>query len=529
MFGPVPSLYDSDTASLSAPSSSQPSISNGVFGTVLLPPPIPKSSGSSSSGEDDKEDAEGESVFRTLAKRLSSLSSPSLATNEKSNDDQKTRQRASFILHSSSTSSLASSSSSHTVWTDKTSHTAPPIPTIPPWALNSVREEAGAANRTVKYGNRRGTIADFTPSSSLPPSRNQPTSRMSTSDLPNQPRPVSVSLDPTATWMSAAEAPKFSRHGLAGNGVVMPMSKRESMAKMKSVGSIRTVNSTATLSQPAATKRDDEGGRKPESILRTDRRDDGVGRKSESIPRTDATNNPDVVNTKPKEKEKEKVLKRASLPSSFGTTTATISVSSSAGGENVPPLPRRTISKSDFLLNTSRTSLSIPSDSAPETFPRPPSVVTFPSVTRRSATLARDSVSTAIDDNPLHFLNETPEEFARRMSGITLPDTQETRPRQKSFKQIFMRITTVPMSAGKKSKPTKLPPDTLMPPLDPPPGMRFEKPVNLSVQSLPLTKEVHEFGCNQAGVARGNKRFKGIKKKWNAVLATVKGQPDPRL
>ena len=62
-----------------------------------------------------------------------------------------------------------------------------------------------------------------------------------------------------------------------------------------------------------------------------------------------------------------------------------------------------------------------------------------------------------------------------------------------------------------------LPPETLMP-LDPPPVARFGKLASSSVPSLPSTKELPECGD-----ARGGKRFKSIKKRWNAVFGTVRG------
>jgi len=153
----------------------------------------------------------------------------------------------------------------------------------------------------------------------------------------------------------------------------------------------------------------------------------------------------------------------------------------------------------------------------------PPTTVTFPSSTRRGSTLQRGYSLTAIDENPPSppSSDDTDAEFGGNPGNVK---SRNTRTRRKSIKQIVMRITTTPTSAGEKVKlktirdpppmPVTLSPESLMP-LEPPPGTRFEKLGSASVPSLPSTKET-------SGLARSNTRFKSIRKRWNAVFATVR-------
>lgn len=503
---PIQSIYDSDSASLSSPSPSPPStVSVGTMDVVLPIPPIPRP-GSSTSSEDGKgkEQAEDGKKRRSFVKRLSIISTSSSATHEKDKDGQKAadRRRSSFILPSASTTSLASSSSSRTARTDKTTHTAPPIPTIPRWALNAMREEAGA-NRNMKYGHRRGTSDDIatSPTFPLPPLPNQPIPPgVRTSGLSNQPRPPSISRDPRENWMSVTDpTPKFSRLGLGGDAVVMPVSKKDSLAKMKSAGSIRSTASAATLSHHADVKGDS-----------------GVTNKIEP------GNDSDAADAGANLKEKEGLRRRPSLASSLKAKFPKIILSSSAGSENVPPLPNST-DKSDSTSTsgmTSHTPRPTSSDSMSKTNP-----------TRRSTTSQRSCTLTAIDENqpPPPLPDDTCTESGRKPDDAK---SQGTRTRRKSIKQIVMRITTGPISAGEKVKLTTirdppsmpmvtLPPDTRMP-LEPPSGARFEKLGCSSVSSLPSTKEGPGLAYGR-GEVRGSVRFKSIRKKWNAVLGVVRG------
>ena len=144
--------------------------------------------------------------------------------------------------------------------------------------------------------------------------------------------------------------------------------------------------------------------------------------------------------------------------------------------------------------------------------------------------MVRDGPLTAIDEHqlPPSSPNDVHTEFGRRTKSHEI---QRSRTRRKSIKQIVMRITTGPTSAGEKVKfktahdsrstPVVLPPDTLMP-LDPPPGTRFEGLKSSSVPSLPSAKGASGFAHSQ-GEVRCSKRFKNIRKKWNAVLSTVRG------
>ena len=175
-----------------------------------------------------------------------------LSLHEKHKDGQKADRRCTgFNLPSASTTSLASTSPTRTVHTDKTSHSAPPIPTIPRWALNATHEEAGV-DRNMKYGHGCGTSDDLANSSALrlPLLTNQPIPlgiRPSTSGSFNHSRrPPSISRDPRGNWMSTTDpAPKFSHLGLRWDAVVMSV-RKESLAKERSTGSIRNPTNAAT-------------------------------------------------------------------------------------------------------------------------------------------------------------------------------------------------------------------------------------------------------------------------------------------
>lgn len=151
-----------------------------------------------------------------------------------------------------------------------------------------------------------------------------------------------------------------------------------------------------------------------------------------------------------------------------------------------------------------------------------PLIVDTPS-TRGSVTLRRDSGLAAIDENLPPPSDNT--EAGTKAGDVKPQDAQKARARRKSIKQIVMRITTAPLAAGEKLKfggfhttPSTpvvvLPPDTLVP-LDPPPTAWFRKPASSSVPSLACTKETSEF-------THSGKKFKGIRKKWNAVLETIR-------
>lgn len=491
------SLYNPDTSS------------DGAIGIVISPPPATDSSTSSSSDEDDKEKELGKggedgSRLRSFAKRLSIVSNSSLTTNETDKESQKAKKRrSSLIPHSASTTSLASTSSSRTARTDKTGQTAPPIPTIPRWALNAMREEDGAAKRNTKYGHRRGTSDDSTTSSPLPPLlSNQPIPRgsaLSTSGLINQPRPPSVSRDPTENWMSVTDQiPRFTRLSLQGTAVVLPVKKKDSLAKMKSSSSIKTIRSTSTISQSTGTRRDSGG------ITRTE---------------TDPKDNPNLTTTHTNLKE-DGLRKRSSSVNSLKSK-----ISSSTESEHVPSLPPSNKQRSGSgpvsvpnlrsLKPASNDSASkIPKMTAFPPMPDPPKV-------RASATLRRESTLPAIDE-------DQPPSPSPANTEIETRDAQETRPRRKSIKQIVMRITTAPMAASEKLKcgfhnapatppVVSLPPDSLDVPLDPPPPAFFRKTASSSVPSLPSTRGKSESTRNQ-GDARGGKMFKSIRRRWNAVF-----------
>jgi len=486
---PIQSLYDSDNTS---PSSSCPPsiISGGTIGVAVPHPPIPNK------GKDDAEDG---NILRSLAKRLSFASTSSLTANEKDWDDQKTNKRhSSFISHSTSTTSLASTSSSRTAWTDRSGQAAPPIPTIPPWALNAMRQEAVVVNRDMRHRQRRKTTDDLTTSPSSLPLPNQPMPRkvhLSSSGLSDQPHSPSVSRDPKENWVTVMDpTPRFSRLGLGGDGVVMPIKKKEPSAKVKNTGAIRVTKSMVTISQW---------------------RESGVSR-----PGMGSSNDRNASNS----------WKRASLASS-------ISVPSSVQSENMSPFPP-SISNSGST-STSDTNLynfpSTPDDSAlktPKAFVSSPSTVDFPDPTR-STTLRRDSTLTATDDNqlPPSSPKDTSAEFGRRADDVKSRDTQKARMRRRSIKQIVMRITAAPMFSGEKLSVTTihdspstpavvLPPDTPMY-LDPPPRTRFGKLASSSMPSLRSTKEMPEPVCG-CGDMRGRKKFKSIRKGWKAVLATIR-------
>lgn len=488
------SLYNPDTSS---------AVSNGPVGILVSPPPTQHSSPSSSSDEDDKgkQEAGDGTRLRNFTKRLSMISTSSLTTNETDKESQKAKKRRSgFLVHSTSTSSLASSSSSRTARTDKTGQTAPPIPTIPRWALNAMREEAGIANRNMKYGHRRGTSHDLT--GSLPPLPNQPIPRggpLSAPGLSNQSsRTPSVSRDPTENWMSVTDPiPKFSRLGLKGEAVVLPVKKKESLAKMKSSGSIGGTKSTATVSQPTTT-----------------RRDSGGMTRNESNPGTGSDAN----------RKEEGLRKRSSSLGSLKAKIPKISVSSSADSENVPPLPSSIIQSGSnpALVSNSRTSSDGHASKTPRTTPFPPMGDT-PN-TRGVSALRKDSVLAAIEED--HPPSPPPEdiETGTGTGNVGSQDAQKKRARRKSIKQIVMRITTAPMAVkfgGFHNAPSTpvvvLPPETLMP-LDPPSTAFFRKRASASVQSLPATGDLAR---NRAD-ALGGGRFKGFKKRWNAVFETVR-------
>jgi len=510
---PIHSLYDSDTASIS--SSSPPSIiSNGT--SVAFPhPPVFKSSGPPSSGGGDKvEDAEDGGIFRSLAKRLSIASISSFTTNERSGDDQNTNKRhSSFMSHSTSTTSLASTSSSRTAWTDGTGQTAPPIPTIPQWALKAMREEAVIANRKSRFGHREGKRGDLTTS---PSSLHFPSQPTRSSD---QLRP-SASGDSKGNWMfDANPTPRFSRLGLGGNGVVMPVSRKD-LVKARSAGSIRVARSMTTISQSAGA-----------------RRDGGVPNKAEPGPEVDSSNDRNAANTRANLKGEEGPRKRASLPVPPKSKIPRIGAPSSAQSENVLPRPHSiTSSCPTSTSDTNSYCVSSTSNGSALRIKRasltPPSSIIFPDSTK-IARLRRGSTPTSIDDNqpPSPSLKDISAEFGRKVGDAKSQDTQKARTRRKSIKQIVMRITAAPMSIGEKLRVTTIhdppsKPEMDLPPetptrLDPPPSTRFGRFASSSVPCLPSTKQVSELDCSP-GEARGNKRFKGFRKKWKAIFGDRK-------
>ena len=503
------SLYDPDTSS---------ALSNGSIGIVVSPPPVPTSSSSSSSDEDDKgkesrggkEEAEDGSRLRTFTKRLSMLSTSSVTTNETDKESQKAKKRRSgFILHSTSTTSLASTSSSRTGRTDKTNQAAPPIPTIPRWALNAMREEAGIANRNMKYGHRRGTSHDLNASSSLPPLPNQPFPRGLPHSASSQSRTPSVSRDPSENWMSLTDpTPKFSRLGLKGDAVVLPVKKKESLAKMKSSPSIKgTSKRTATVSQPTG----------------ADRRSGSI----ESSPRTDPSNK-NTITTADANRKEDGLRKRSSSVGSFMAKIPRISVSSSTDSEIVSSIPSSSSSASTNQSGSGSNLGALIPAANDSTSLKPPKMTAFPTMpdtptAKGTTTLRRDSLLAVIDENqPPPSLSHNPEIGTRSVDDVKLQDPQKTRARRKSIKQIVMRITTAPIVAGEKLKfgaihnsnaPST--PVVVLPPLDPPPPTLFRKSASSSVPSLPSTKVNSDRG--DAGGANG-KRFKGIRKRWNAVF-----------
>jgi hypothetical protein len=284
--------------------------------------------------------------------------------------------------------------------------------------------------------------------------------------------------------------PKFSRLGLRGEAVVLPVKKAKSSTSIKS-----TNRSTATTSQSTAT-----------------RRDSGSMTHTEPNPGAGSNNHPNM--TTPDANLKEEGLRKRS--SSLGSLKAKIPRIRISDSEHVPPLPPST------------NLVSVSNDSASNT----PKLTAFPPMVdtpnmRGTGMLRKDSALAAIDEDQPPSPSPDNVESVTRAGNVRSQsqDAQKTRARRKSIKQIVMRITTAPMVAGEKLKfgvfhntPSNpvvvLPADTLVP-LDPPPTTWFRKPASISVQSLPSTKV-------NLGDAHGGGRFKGIRKRWNAVLETVR-------
>lgn len=371
------------------------------------------------------------------------------------------------------------------------------------------------AIRNSKYGHRRGTSDDLTKSSSLTALPNQPIPRgvpLSASGLSDQPRHPSTSRDPGENWMSVTDPiPKFSRLGLRGEGVVMPVSKKESLGRMKSSSSIKSHKSTASISQPSGM-----------------RRDSGTAIRTESGPGAGSKNPPKItiVETNPKE---EGLRKRSSSLADHSRSKIPRISASSTDSENVPPIPPPTNPSASSLVSASNSHIptSTPNDSASRTINKPPfPTIATPSNPRRSTASRTEGALAAINENQLPPPSGA--EMGVRASDIKSKDAQKTRARRKSIKQIVMRITTAPMSAGEKLKfgaihkstPVMvLPSDTLVP-LDPPSTTWFGNPASSSVPSLPTAKGT--LNPSGHGDAHGTKTFKSIKKRWNAVLATVR-------
>ena len=116
----------------------------------------------------------------------------------------------------------------------------PPVPAIPIWAKsapNASTSSLRAAHVTIDLSHtpdiqRRPSTAPSTLAASSSRSHRRSRQTITPSQSQIQPQPPhharpNTSTDPEANWMSAAAAPRFSRLGLKGAGVVLPMSAKE--------------------------------------------------------------------------------------------------------------------------------------------------------------------------------------------------------------------------------------------------------------------------------------------------------------
>ncbi|CAL1709445.1 unnamed protein product [Somion occarium] len=131
----------------------------------------------------------------------------------------------------SRSSSSSSKSSQKEKEKEKEDVPPPPVPDIPIWARPSSTSRSSPSLRSTA-SNRRSLIS---PPSATPVRR--PTTSSGTSARAatvnrrstylGQPAEPSVSRDPELNWLTQAAPPKFSRHSLKAEGVVMPVSARD--------------------------------------------------------------------------------------------------------------------------------------------------------------------------------------------------------------------------------------------------------------------------------------------------------------
>ncbi|KAI0092978.1 hypothetical protein BDY19DRAFT_400336 [Irpex rosettiformis] len=117
----------------------------------------------------------------------------------------------------------SSSSHSHAV------ENAPPVPELPQWAREVEKRSATFPPSPTQSQDhrRRPSTSPSTASSASASTRRQ---SVFNSQLP------STSRNPEENWMTSASAPRFSRLGLKGDGVVMPVSLKE--ARRRSTASL---------------------------------------------------------------------------------------------------------------------------------------------------------------------------------------------------------------------------------------------------------------------------------------------------
>ncbi|KIP01581.1 hypothetical protein PHLGIDRAFT_38244, partial [Phlebiopsis gigantea 11061_1 CR5-6] len=130
------------------------------------------------------------------------------------------------------------STRSRTLSTKSKEAAAPPVPSIPVWARPSYLPEgphpssptSPSQPSSAKSSLRRPSSAHSTGSS--PSTRRRSVLFASHETLPGPSTPAdapapNTSRNPDENWMSAATAPKFSRLGLRGDGVVLPLTAKE--------------------------------------------------------------------------------------------------------------------------------------------------------------------------------------------------------------------------------------------------------------------------------------------------------------
>ncbi|OBZ66498.1 hypothetical protein A0H81_13658 [Grifola frondosa] len=207
-------------------------------------------------------------TLNTSAHDLSSAKSPasesissvsSVVSNSEPSPSKKMKRR-SFGLPIL-TFPLVSSPSADTVDRNKTKTTStasehpPPVPPVPVWAQQG-SHSAPSSPTSPSYLSPTYAVRSQPPSPVSGPSRNSsptPSSRSASSSLHSSGKPFhrpppSISRSPELNWLSQASAPRFSRLGLHGEGVVMPISARE--ARRRSTVDVRNKGKARDTSIP---------------------------------------------------------------------------------------------------------------------------------------------------------------------------------------------------------------------------------------------------------------------------------------